>query len=299
MTEDSNTDTSTTHHVANDVANDDYVYYFAIGSMMHPGSCEMRHFYPQHSEPAELLDHRLHFFSAMGVAEAVQAPGQSMHGVLHRVTEAQMVELDNMEAGYMRSMAQAKTYGTTSSVVVAACVYCRPVGTDTLDTDQSPRQRYLEILLAGAQHWGVDAAYVQMLQDHPFRPRTKPEDFKSLGSPPDDCQVMEEVPDATDDDDDKTYFSLNGKIIALAYPKDHKMHNIFSFLRGKYGPHLEVGMAHALYDLKYGVPHTLDHFTKEHSGYIEDNFQVNLESGSHQYVQVIAKYPQTWKEEEE
>jgi hypothetical protein len=222
------------------------------------------------------------------------------------VTEGQMVELDVMEVGYMRSMGQVKLYqplvpgddetGTTSSVV-EACVYCRPNGTDTSDVDQSPRQRYLEILLAGAQHWNVDADYVKMLEDHPFRPRTKPEDFKSLGSAPEKCEVMEEVPDAADDDD-KIYFSLNGKIIEYAYPKDHKMYNILRVLRDKYGPHFEVGMAHVLYDLKYGVPHSLEHFTKEHSGYIEDNWQISLESDDHQYVQVIAKYSQTWKEEE-
>lgn len=308
--DDSNTQTTTDTKTAildNDINDDDHVYYFAIGSMMHPGSCEMRHFHPQHSQPAELLDYRLHFFSAMGNAEAVLAPGHSMHGVLHRVTEAQMVELDNMEIGYMRSMGQAKLYGdsdgkdgTSSSVVVAACVYCRPAGTDTLQNDKPPRQRYLEILVAGAQHWGVDAAYVQLLQDHPFHPRTQPENFTSLGSPPDECcdVVMDEVPDATDD---KTYFSLNGKIIELAYPKDHKMYKLFMlFLRDKYGPHFEVGMAHALYDLKYGVPHGLDDFTKEHSDYIENNFQTSLQQADgHQYVQVIAKYaPQTWKEEE-
>jgi hypothetical protein len=333
----------------------DYIYYFAIGSMMHPGSCEMRHFYPQqhYSEPAELMNYKLNFFSPMGVAEAVRAPGRSMHGVLHRVTQAQMVELDHMEVGYIRSMGVVKLYhqtllpvttsaaaavvlrgdassavsttstSTTSSssmskavVLVNACVYCRPDGTDTSDVDQPPRQRYLEILLAGAKHWGVDGAYVRMLEDHPFQPRTKPGEFMSLGSPPprpdnnndnDDrggeVVVMEQVPDG---DDDKIYFSLNGKIIEYSHPKDHKMYNIFRFLRGKYGPHLEVGMAHALYDMKYGVPNCLEQFTKEHSGYIEDNsaryhqLQVSQQESSneHQYVQVIAKYPQTWKEEE-
>jgi hypothetical protein len=209
----------------------------------------------------------------------------------------------------MRSMGQAKLYqplsgddgddGTNTSVsIVEACVYCRPHGTDTSDVDQSPRQRYLEILLAGAQHWNVDADYVKMLEDHPFRPRTKPEDFQSLGSAPETCEVMERVPDSDVTDDDKIYFSLNGKIIEYSYPKDHKMYDILRVLRGKYGPHFEVGMAHVLYDLKYGVPHSLEHFTKEHSGYIEDNWHTALELDDHQYVQVIAKYSQTWKEEE-
>jgi hypothetical protein len=39
------------------------------------------------SKPAELLDHKLYFFSKAGVAEAIPSKGDSFHGVLHKVNK--------------------------------------------------------------------------------------------------------------------------------------------------------------------------------------------------------------------
>ena len=75
-------------------------WYFAIGSMMNPMSLKNRKVVPKESKPAELLDHRLYFFGPLGMAEAIPDEGYNFHGVLHRVDDKTMSELDKIEFGY-------------------------------------------------------------------------------------------------------------------------------------------------------------------------------------------------------
>ena len=260
---------------------------------MHPGSCHKRQFYPLSSQPAELLDYYLHFFSTMGIAEAVFQKGTSMHGVLHRVTTEQMNQLDVMEVNYIRRIGQVRIYGTGKRDIVPAFVYCRPIGTDTTMFDQAPRQRYLEIMIAGAKHWGVNQEYIQMLQNHHYQPRPSPNDFLSLGDPPAPLAHYSDVPESTPD---TIFMSLNGKIIQFTFPKDHFYHDVTHMLRRTYGPHLEIGAANTLYDLKYGVPQRLKDFTKEHSGMLEDNYAryVYIGEDNRKHVKVIGTFEQVW-----
>lgn len=68
-----------------EVSSDGTFWYFAIGSMMNPRSLANRKLVPKESKPAELLDHKIYFFGIMGMAEALEAKGESFHGVLHRM----------------------------------------------------------------------------------------------------------------------------------------------------------------------------------------------------------------------
>jgi hypothetical protein len=70
--------------------NDDTVWYFAIGSMLNPNSLANRDLSPLVSIPGEALDHKIYFFGSSGYAEAIPAAGSSFHGVLHKMTVANM-----------------------------------------------------------------------------------------------------------------------------------------------------------------------------------------------------------------
>jgi hypothetical protein len=110
-----------------------------------------------------LFDFRLGFFS-MGFAEAIPSPGgDSMHGVFHCVTEAEILELDKVEVGYIRLTGKARPYGPpweqlqtdNNNMAMNVSVYCRPVGANKEDENRPPKAWYLEILIAGAKHHGT------------------------------------------------------------------------------------------------------------------------------------------------
>lgn len=99
------------------------VWYFAIGSMMNPISLRCRNLYPRESYPAIIFDFYLHFFGSMGFAEAVLEVGRSFHGVVHKMTASDMLELDKIERGYIKYQAKVKRYGIDEEIV--AVVYGR------------------------------------------------------------------------------------------------------------------------------------------------------------------------------
>ena len=119
---------------------DSSVWYFAIGSMVNPVSLRNRNIFPQESRPAELLDHNIHFFGSIGVAEAVVEQGASFHGVLHQLDAATMEQLDTLERDYVKKTATARCYDGT---LIECLVYCRPhslsmcpdAGTDAVAAD--------------------------------------------------------------------------------------------------------------------------------------------------------------------
>lgn len=268
------------------------LWYFAIGSMMLPESCEHRHFYPQESKPAELFDFKMHFFGMMGYAEAVPSPGDSMHGVMHRVTPSQMKELDNVEIGYIRTAGKARPYDTNSSSsnqLVEVTVYCRPEEARKPEEDRPPQERYLEILIAGAEHHRVDSKYIDFLKNQEVQKRTPPDQFQSHDDPPSDADHYTKVPEPTPDG--KLYFTLNGKLLEFSYPRDNRHGTFFEYFRNKYGPHMEIGLSQVAFDLKYGMIDKVNDMTPEHSAYLEDWHVRFLQKFDEQhYCKVLGKF---------
>eukprot|EP00563_Minutocellus_polymorphus_P004945 CAMPEP_0181044510 /NCGR_PEP_ID=MMETSP1070-20121207/13305_1 /TAXON_ID=265543 /ORGANISM="Minutocellus polymorphus, Strain NH13" /LENGTH=389 /DNA_ID=CAMNT_0023122961 /DNA_START=180 /DNA_END=1346 /DNA_ORIENTATION=- len=101
----------------------DSIWYFAIGAMVNPVSLGNRNIFPLVSRPAALLDHNIHFFGSIGVAEAVVERGASFHGVLHKLDVATMEQLDKIERDYVKKTATARCYDGT---LIECLVYCRP-----------------------------------------------------------------------------------------------------------------------------------------------------------------------------
>ena len=122
------------------------VWYFAIGSMMNPVSLKGRNLHPIESNPAELLDYELGFFGAMGMAFAKPGKGKPFHGVLHKMTQKEMLILDKIEFVYTRTKAKAKLYDGTE---IDCTVYANPKPTDgrtSYDVNKPPTERYIDIM---------------------------------------------------------------------------------------------------------------------------------------------------------
>ena len=129
-------------------------WYFAIGSMMNPMMFSNRGIHPVESMPAELLNHKIIFYSSFGFATAVCSKGNSFHGVLYKMEEKGMKVLDSMEPGYRRTKAKARLY---NGVEVECIVYCHsnPKKSNCYKNDKPPTQRYMDIMVEGANHYGV------------------------------------------------------------------------------------------------------------------------------------------------
>ena len=91
-----------------------------------------------------------------------------------------------------------------------------------------PPQRYVEIMIAGARHFGVNEDYIKKLETIPSKPRKVPADFLTF-------KVPDDVPNWTMDDVVKgdglegrpAYTHLNGKVLQEMGPLNEGMGAIF------------------------------------------------------------------------
>jgi len=271
--------------------------YFAIGSMMHPVSIANRGIHPISSEPAELLDHRIGFFTSQGFAEAVPEKGSSFHGVIHHLTYADMAKLDKIEQLYDRRTATARLYDGTTRLV---SVYIQ----SDLEKEKGretgvPRERYVEIMAEGCKHYGVDPKYIEFLESHETVPRLTPDQYLSFDSA-EDCDrtmTMEEVLENDGSDGKPLYFAVNGKVIELAHDRDSKEFAEFCHMFQNMGQIGELFIAKVVYEPRFGVPERLEDFTPDHAAYCEHEHAayISMKEGSLDNWKVIAKLAPTPK----
>lgn len=147
-------------------------WYFGYGSNMNLTALRAKGVQAQHSRRAELRGWRLrfnveHFFrheGGVGNIEPAADPGARVCGVLHWCDDDALGPLDATEAcghGYHRLSVhvhtddgpfEALTYVGDAGFVNPACL---------------PTQRYLNIVLRGAEGAGLDPSYVAALRAHP------------------------------------------------------------------------------------------------------------------------------------
>jgi len=96
------------------------------------------------------------------MAAAKPSPGSSFHGVLHRMTDADMVELDKIEATVSRTPAKAKLYDGS---IVDVTVYANPPANPDSSGDKPPTERYVDIMIEGATMFGVNPDYINKLKN--------------------------------------------------------------------------------------------------------------------------------------
>jgi hypothetical protein len=149
--------------------------YFAYGSNLDPE--QMRQRCPQHRTigVAALHDHRIAFplYSQHwggGVASVVPAHGQTVWGVLHDITDADLAALDGWE-GRKAAGDQHNLYNRESMTVelvrpddgsvprrVRAFVYVAHPANPS-----PPSRRYLDAILKGARHHRLPEEYIELL----------------------------------------------------------------------------------------------------------------------------------------
>ncbi|EQC39734.1 hypothetical protein SDRG_03162 [Saprolegnia diclina VS20] len=261
------------------------VWYFAIGSMMNPISLQSRNLAPIESYPAEVLDFRLHFFGHLGMAEAVPDVGASFHGVLHKMTSAEMLLLDQMEVTYTRVPAKTRLY---DGRLVDATIYGRDAATVAAlgQEDKPPTERYIDIMVGGCEHYGVAASHIALLKSVPFVPRKTPSEFVSVPVPDGVPTFTEEkLHIGTGVDGHPLYVSINGKVCEYVGSTDFFLYPHYLRMAGQA---VEPVLAKMLYDPKYGCPSTLQEFTREYCACIEDTM-MHISSANFKVIGRIAQ----------
>lgn len=87
--------------------------------MCNPTSLANRDLHPKESQPAEVLDYKLHFFGSSGMADAVPAKGESFHGVLHKMPASDQEKLNKIEFSYLPKIGKVRLYdGTEKDALV-------------------------------------------------------------------------------------------------------------------------------------------------------------------------------------
>ena len=217
--------------------------------------------------PAELLDYELYFFGGSGMGEAIPKKGASFHGVLHKMPKADQEKLDKIEATYVRQSGMARLYDGTEQEVT---VYTRPNATRGPDIDKPPTERYLDIMMQGAKHFGVKEEYIEFLRNHEKQPRHKPEEFRSMPVPADDKKfTLQEIVDTNAKGDD-LLMTVNGKVRQFIAQKSGMFYNFGKKQADTGIPSFEVMFSTFLYDPKYGTVKSYEELTREHAAYIED-----------------------------
>lgn len=256
----------------------EHINYFAIGSMMNPISLKARQLHPVESYPAEILDYELLFLGKMAMAFAMPTPGKSFHGVLHKMTEADMKVLDGIEITYERIAAVAKLYdGSTVSCTVYSSGVLFNNGTGGHHSENAlPGERYIDIMTQGCKHFGVKQEYIDWLQSLEVRPRTDPSEFKKLVIP-EDCPLwtMKDVLIGDGKDERPLYATVNGKVVEnFGVKKDSPYYDILVTkvnMQKEGQKSLEVLWATILYEPNYGVPSQDDRdYSQGHRDYIEN-----------------------------
>jgi len=133
--------------------------HFAYGSNM--SRALMRKHAPA-AEPvgvARLADYRF-VITRDGYASVVQAKGETVHGVLWRLTSRDVVTLDaweNVSAGLYR-VATLPVRGPAGRA--PALVYLA-----RSSEEGRPKQGYMELVIAAAREWGLPPDYISSLKD--------------------------------------------------------------------------------------------------------------------------------------
>lgn len=144
------------------------VPYFAFGA----NTCRdvlvrRRRIEPIASEAAELRDHRLAFVQPglrwiePAFASVLEAPGCTVHGVLHLLRPGDLERLDRYESRAHARLERTVHAATRGPLRAWMYVARRPV------FGRAPSRRYVELLVRGAREHGLPEAWIRELEATP------------------------------------------------------------------------------------------------------------------------------------
>lgn len=147
------------------------ILYFAYGSNMSSAVFQgRRNMRPTKIERAVLKDYRL-VFNQPGIpwlepsfANIEPAPGEYIEGVLYEITGEEMRALDISEGNGAYDIVTSRVEGEVSGPVAAHTFMTRKVAHGL-----RPSQRYMQLLVSGAEEHRLSEEWVRMLKQAPFQ----------------------------------------------------------------------------------------------------------------------------------
>jgi cation transport regulator ChaC len=262
----------------------EFVWYFAIGSMINPISLKAREIVPAESCPAILKDFNIDFFGSAGMATAKRSLGESFHGVAHRITMSELLALDKLESVYDRHLVTLDLYDGRH---LEGWVYIK----QDIDfaTNNPPSERYMSIITSGCEHFGVNVEYINYLKSLKVVPRRKAPEFRAYPLPEGlPTWTIEQVREGSGEEGKPLYFALNGKVLEFVGDETAFPFSIIKNIAREGNG--EISMAKNLYDPYYGIPEKLEDFKREHCAAIEDQiYQTAADK-----LKVIALFTQSY-----
>jgi hypothetical protein len=253
-----------------------FTWYLAIGSMINPISLYLRDLIPIISYPAVCPNYQLTFRGAGGMGNIEPCSDGAFHGVVHLLSDEQMVRLDKMEGMYRRIVVNVVDYQDQSHLAYAY----------KMDLDNPPigipSERYLDIIVKGCEYYNVRLEYINQLKhEQAVVPRKQPNAFQSFINVPSGVfYPIDEL--ARHNGSDPTlplWVCINGKILEYTGlpPNDHpdyeQQRRFYSFFQPLYGGRVvDHGMAKSLYEPLYKLPLTEEDLCDEHRAMLEDTY---------------------------
>jgi hypothetical protein len=253
-----------------------FCWYFAIGSMINPISLYLRNLTSIISYPATCVDYKIAFRGHAGIADIEPCHGETFDGVVHLVSNEQMIRLDEIECFYHRIKITCIDYQGQSHIAYA---YQIKINNQPISL---PRERYLDIIIKGCEYYKVRPEYINRLRDQqPVIPRKQPESFHSFTDIPSNVYYTEEDLRKHNGDDPSLplWVSINGKILEYGglpsndHPDYEFQRSFYAFLKPNLGGReVTTAMAKAFYEPLYKLPLNDEDICDEHRAQMEDHY---------------------------
>ena len=128
-----------------------------------------------------------------------------------------------------------------------------------------PGERYLDIIMRGCKHYGVDPAYIEKLAKVPVIPRKKVEEYRTVPNPPNVLISAKELAAAVGDEvwspqGTPLMISVNGKVLRWCMPlSTPQLQMSYTWSRSRYaGVDMTLAVSKVLYEPLYPIPTTYE-----------------------------------------
>ncbi|CAF1205105.1 unnamed protein product [Rotaria sp. Silwood1] len=259
--------------------NDDkhiYIWYLAIGSMINPISLYLRDLTPVISYPAKCPNYRL-VFRDCGMADIQFCEDEEFHGVVHLLPIKQMFYLDQLEHMYKRITVDINDYQECSHHVY---VYKMNLIGQEERPINIPSERYLDLIVKGCEHFGVNSVYINRLKyEQPVIPRKLPTTYETINNIPDNIYYTDEdlLKHNGKDPMFSLWISVNGKILEYTglpsndHPDYENQKQFYEFVLSHFaGREVTHAISKAWYEPMYKLPLDDDDLCDEHRALAED-----------------------------
>jgi len=150
---------------------------------MNKQALKNRGVFPINSKAAVLRGYRLEFTE--GVGNVVQDPDASTHGVFHILTTKEIEALDVIEGNgifYKRTTLPIELYEKSENGTLNTSDAFVYVG-QRKGVAKKPSERYIKLLIAGAEEHGVEKSYIDSLKKVEYISSKKPGEYLRLPEP--------------------------------------------------------------------------------------------------------------------